>query len=194
MDYRACSTGVYGCFLPVCGIAGLPLQLTSPVLTVIVMNKLITSLEGENQVYFLMQAAVIDLLTAGKLPGMDSRGVAKHLRSQFLTFMTGSMLHCLGDAPKHAPGVYLDIWRALEEPAGHDASTGLDARRSDARQQVVCFLDVSCKFHNSLVRLLRCSAIEVCSFFRFCGRHTIASPLQCSPAQAQPLFTNMAGS
>jgi hypothetical protein len=109
------------------------------------MNELITSLEEESQVYFLMQAAVIELLADGELPGMDSRGVAKHLRSQFLEFMTGSMLRCLGDAPEHAPGVYLDIWRALEEPAGHAASTGLDACRSDARQQVVCLLDVLCK-------------------------------------------------
>jgi hypothetical protein len=87
------------------------------VLTVIVMNELITSLEEENQVYFLMQAAVIDLLTAGKLPGMDSRGVAKHLRSQFSKFVAGSLLHLLGDAPEHPPGVYVSIWRAFELPA-----------------------------------------------------------------------------
>jgi hypothetical protein len=46
MDKRACSAGVYGRFLPVCGIAGLQLQLASPLLTVIVVViKLINSLE-----------------------------------------------------------------------------------------------------------------------------------------------------
>jgi hypothetical protein len=109
MDKRACSTGVYGCFLPVCDIARLQLQLASPLLTVIVINKLITSLEKESQVYFHMQAAVIDHVTAGKLPDIDSGGMAEHLRSKFSNCDTGSMLHRLGDAPKLAPGDYLRI-------------------------------------------------------------------------------------
>jgi hypothetical protein len=129
MDKRACSTGAYGCFLPVCGIAGLQLQLASPVLSVIVIHKLITSLEEENHVYSLMQAAVIDMLTAGKLPGIGGRAVTEHMRSQFSRFVKGGMLHCLDDAPKHAPGVYLSIWRALELelPAEDVGSAGLDS-------------------------------------------------------------------
>jgi hypothetical protein len=107
-------------------VAGLHLQVASPVLTVMVINKLITSLEEERQVYSLMQAAVIDMLTAGKLPGINGRPVTEHLRSQFSRFVKGSMLHCLDDAPKHAPGVYLSIWRSLEVPAEDEGSTGLD--------------------------------------------------------------------
>jgi hypothetical protein len=69
-----------------------------------------------------MQAAVIELLTDGKLPGIGGGAVTEHLPSQFSRFVKDSMLHCLGDAPKHAPGVYLRIWRALEVPAEDDVS------------------------------------------------------------------------
>jgi hypothetical protein len=78
-----------------------------------------------------MQTAVIDLLTAGKLPGIDSRGVAEHLRSKFSKFVAVSMLHLLGDAPKHAPGVYVSIWRALLQPWEALQSIVVRRRESD---------------------------------------------------------------
>ena len=63
-----------------------------------------------------IQAAVVDLLTAGDFPlEIDDRGVAENIRTAFSNFVSGQTLNQLNTtAPKHEAEFYLRIWWALD--------------------------------------------------------------------------------